>query len=73
MAERRQGGGPCGKWPSRTGAATTTARECGEDGDTVVVRGDMVDRATLERADDEAVVRLPRAMVLQAAERLRQG
>jgi formylmethanofuran dehydrogenase subunit C len=44
-----------------------------EDGDTVVVRGDMVDRATLERADGEAVVRLPRAMVLQAAERLRQG
>jgi hypothetical protein len=44
-----------------------------EDGDTVVVRGDMIDRATLERADGEAVVRLPRAMVLQAAERLRQG
>jgi formylmethanofuran dehydrogenase subunit C len=43
------------------------------DGDTVVVRGDMVDRATLERAAGEAVVRLPRAMVLQAAERLRQG
>ena len=44
-----------------------------EEGDTVVVRGDMVDRETLERADGEAVVRLPRAMVLQAAERLRQG
>lgn len=44
-----------------------------EDGDTVVVRGDMVDRQTLERAHGEAVVRLPRAMVLQAAERLRQG
>lgn len=44
-----------------------------EDGDTVVVRGDMVDRATLERAHGEAVVRLPRAMVLEAAERLRQG
>jgi hypothetical protein len=44
-----------------------------EDGDTVVVRGDVVDRATLQRADGEAVVRLPRAMVLQAAERLRQG
>jgi hypothetical protein len=44
-----------------------------EDGDTVVVRGDMVDRAMLERLDGEAVVRLPRAMVLQAAERLRQG
>jgi hypothetical protein len=33
----------------------------------------MVDRATLERAEGEAVVRLPRAMVVQAAERLRQG
>jgi|GEM_PF-6214873 hypothetical protein len=44
-----------------------------EDGDTVVVRGDVVDRATLECLEGEAVVRLPRAMVLQAAERLRQG
>jgi hypothetical protein len=44
-----------------------------EDGDTVVVRGDVVDPATLERAEGEAVVRLPRAMVVQAADRLRQG
>ena len=44
-----------------------------EDGETVIVRGVVVDAATLERAEGEAVVRLPRAMVLEAAERLEQG
>lgn len=44
-----------------------------DDGETVVLRGDIVDQATLDRDDGEAVVRLPRAMVLQAAERLRRG
>jgi hypothetical protein len=44
-----------------------------DDGETVVVRGDVVDAATLERNDGEAVIRLPRAMVLEAAGRLAQG
>jgi hypothetical protein len=43
------------------------------DGDSVVVRGDLVDQATKARQDGEGVVRLPAAMVLEAAERLRQG
>ena len=43
------------------------------DGDTVVVRGGAVDATTLERHDGEAVVRLPRAMALEAARRLAQG
>jgi hypothetical protein len=41
-----------------------------EDGETVIVRGDVVDAITLARADDEAAVRLPRAMLVAAAERL---
>ena len=41
-----------------------------EDGETVIVRGDVVDAMTLERADGEAAVRLPRAMLVAAAERL---
>jgi hypothetical protein len=41
-----------------------------EDGETVIVRGDMVDAITLARADGEAAVRLPRAMLVAAAERL---
>lgn len=44
-----------------------------DDGDTIVVRGDLVDQATLDRDNHEAVVRLPRTMVLQAAEQLRRG
>jgi hypothetical protein len=44
-----------------------------EDGETVVFRGDVVDAATLEHNDGEAVVRLPRAMVLEAAGKLAQG
>jgi hypothetical protein len=43
------------------------------DGDQVVVRGDLVDQATTARQDGEGVVRLPAAMVREAAERLRQG
>lgn len=43
------------------------------DGDQVVVRGDLVDQATKARQDGEGVVRLPAEMVLEAAERLRQG
>jgi len=43
------------------------------DGDQVVVRGDLVDQATLERQNGEGVVRLPAAMVLEAGEQLRQG
>jgi hypothetical protein len=42
-----------------------------EDGDQVVVRGDL--ELTVSRQDGEGVVRLPAAMVLQAADRLRQG
>ena len=38
-----------------------------EDGETVIVRGDMVDAITLARADGEAAVRLPRAMLVAAA------
>ncbi len=38
-----------------------------EDGETVIVRGDVVEVVTLERADGEAAVRLPRAMLLDAA------
>jgi hypothetical protein len=41
-----------------------------EDGETVIVRGDVVDAITLARADSEAAVRLPRAMLVLAAERL---
>jgi hypothetical protein len=44
-----------------------------EDGETVVVRGDLVDQAMVSRQDGEGVVRLPVAMVLAAAEQLRQG
>jgi hypothetical protein len=44
-----------------------------EDGEDVVIRGDLVDQATASRQDGEGVVRLPAAMVLEAAERLRQG
>jgi hypothetical protein len=44
-----------------------------DDGETVVVRGDLVDQVTVSRQDGEGVVRLPAAMVLAAAERLRQG
>jgi hypothetical protein len=44
-----------------------------DDGDTIVVRGDVVDQTTLDRDNHEAVVRLPRAMVLAAAERLHRG
>jgi len=44
-----------------------------EDGDSVVVRGDLVDQQTTTRADGEGVVRLPAAMVLQAAAKLRRG
>jgi hypothetical protein len=43
------------------------------DGETVVIRGDLVDQETTARQDGEGVVRLPAAMVLEAAERLRQG
>jgi hypothetical protein len=32
-----------------------------EDGETVIIRGDVVDAITLARADGEAAVRLPRA------------
>jgi hypothetical protein len=41
-----------------------------EDGETVIVRGDVVDAITLARADGEAAVRVPRAMLVAAAERL---
>jgi hypothetical protein len=41
-----------------------------EDGETVIVRGDVVDAIIVERADGEAAVRLPRAMLVAAAERL---
>jgi formylmethanofuran dehydrogenase subunit C len=44
-----------------------------DDGDTIVVRGDVVDQTTLDREQGEAVVRLPRTMVLAAAERLQRG
>ena len=44
-----------------------------DDGETVVFRGDAVDETTVDRSDGEQVVRLPRTMVLAAAERLRQG
>jgi hypothetical protein len=43
------------------------------DDNTVVVRGGVVDAATLDRSDGEAVMRLPRAMVLDTAGRLGQG
>ena len=41
-----------------------------EDGDTVLVRGDMVGAVTLDRASGEAVVRLPAALLLEAARKL---
>ena len=41
-----------------------------EDGETVIIRGDVVDAITLARADGDAAVRLPRAMLAAAAERL---
>jgi hypothetical protein len=44
-----------------------------KDGPDVVVRGEEVDQTTVGRQGGEAVVRLPAAMVLAAAERLRQG
>jgi hypothetical protein len=44
-----------------------------EDGDQVVVRGDLVDQQTISRQDGEGVVRLPAAMVLTAAAELRRG
>jgi hypothetical protein len=44
-----------------------------DDGETMVVRGGVVDAVTLERHDGEAVTRLPRALVLKAAGRLAQG
>lgn len=44
-----------------------------EDGETVVLRGDLVDSAMISRQDSEGVVRLPAVMVLEAAERLRRG
>ena len=44
-----------------------------DDGETVVVRGGVVDAVTLERHDGEAVMRLPRALVPKAAGRLAQG
>jgi hypothetical protein len=36
----------------------------------VIIRGDVVDAITLARADGEAAVRLPRAMLAAATERL---
>jgi hypothetical protein len=41
-----------------------------EDGETVVVRGDVVEAATLDRTGGEAVVRLPKAMLIEAAREL---
>ena len=41
-----------------------------EDGETVIVRGAAVDAAVLERADGEAAVRLPRALLAAAAAEL---
>jgi hypothetical protein len=38
-----------------------------EDGETVVVRGDMVDQITVDREQGEAVVRLPASMLQEAA------
>jgi len=44
-----------------------------DDGETMVVRGGVVDAVTLERHDGDAVMRLPRALVPKAAGRLAQG
>jgi hypothetical protein len=41
-----------------------------EDGETVVVRGDVVDQVTVDREQGEAVVRLPATMLQEAASKL---
>lgn len=55
------------------GCSYDTCPAVWDDGETVVFRGDMVDQATMVRTDGEAVVRLPREMVVEAAKRLTRG
>jgi formylmethanofuran dehydrogenase subunit C len=53
-----------------SGCSYDTCPAIWEDGETVVVRGDLVDQVTVDREDGEAVVRLPASMFQEAASKL---
>jgi hypothetical protein len=55
-----------------SGCSYDTCPAIWEDGETVVVRGDLVDQVTVDREQGESVVRLPAAMVREAAAKLHQ-